>query len=100
MWQKEGQYCDGITYLIFDKNGKLIDDFPVAGSCADGGYYDDKYGQFLNDSTYKLTVTVEDYYETDDIEEGIMTKTAKIFTITKQGKVKMTEKVISTDTIK
>ena len=98
LWQKEGEYCDGITYLIFDNKGKIIDRFPVAGSCGDGGYYDEKYGEFLNDSIYKMTY--EDYNERDEPEIGIKRVFERFYTISKNGKVKMNEKLISTDTLR
>ncbi len=98
LWQREGEYCEGITYYIFDKKGKIIDRFPVAGSCGDGGYYDEKYGEFLNDSVYKMTY--EDYNERDESKIGIKRVFERIYTISKKGKVKMSEKLILTDTLK
>ena len=98
LWKREGEYCDGITYIIFDKKGKIIDRFPVVESCGDVGYYDEKYGEFLNDSIYKMTY--EDYNERDEPEIGIKRIFERFYTISKNGKVKMNEKLISTDTLR
>ena len=99
LWQLESEYCQGITYLIFSKIGKLIDEFPVAGSCGDGGFYDRKKGRFLNDSTYQLIV-IDNYKTPDIIEPTILTTTEKIYRIDQNGKVNLTEKVIEVKTIK
>ena len=99
LWQLESEYCQGITYFIFSKKGKLIDKFPVAGSCGDGGFFDEKKGRFLNDSTYQLIVI--DNYKTPDITDPtILTKTEKTYRIDQEGKVNLTEKVIEVKTIK
>lgn len=97
LWQLESEYCQGITYFIFSKQGKLIDEFLIAGSCGDGGYFDRKKGEFLNDSTYQLIVI--DNYKTPDIEDPtILTTTEKIYRIDQKGKVSMTEKIIEVKT--
>jgi hypothetical protein len=98
LWQLENEYCQGITYFIFSKKGKLIDQFPVAGSCGDGGFFDEKKGRFINDSTYQLIVI--DNYKTPDITEPtILTTTEKTYRIDQDGKVNLTEKVIEVKTI-
>ncbi len=65
---REGEYCDGIRYLIYNKKGKLISSFSAAGSCADGGFYEKDHGSFVNDSTYILFS--EDNYDTKDVDKS------------------------------
>jgi hypothetical protein len=92
--QREGVYCDRIFYYIYDKNGKLISNFRVAGNCGDGGYYETESGEFINDSTYVLTS--EDNYETEDVEEeNIITSSQIITIIAKDGKIRNEEIVLS-----
>ena len=98
LWHREGEYCLGISYFIFDKKGKLIERFPVAISCGDGGYSSESYGHFLNDTIYKMTI--EDYEEIGIEETGIKSIYERQYTILENGKIQMEERLISTDTIK
>jgi hypothetical protein len=84
--QREGAYCDRIVYLIYDKQGKLISSFRVAGSCRDGGFYENASGQFLNDSTYILLS--EDNYKTDNVDkDNIITFSKQTTLIKSNGKI-------------
>jgi len=98
LWQREGSYCDGIQYLIFDRTGKLISSFPLVGACSDGGFYESSYGKFLNDTTYRLTI--EDNYESERFKTEIITITEQVYTITKQGDVTKTQREVLKDTIR
>ena len=101
LWQREGINCEGIDYLLFDLDGKLIDKFLVAGGCGDGGYIDEKYGRFTNDSTYILRIE-----EIDDTannqQKGFSTQAIfeRTYRITQFGKINIEDKIISQDTIK
>lgn len=47
--------CSELHYLIYNEKNELISDNIVAGTGGDGMWNYDKYGEFLNDSTYILT---------------------------------------------
>lgn len=95
--QREGEYCDRILYNIYDINGKLISSFRVAGSCGDGGYYENASGIFLNDSTYELIS--EDNYKTEDIEKpNIITYTKTLTTIKPNGTIVQIDTTLKTET--
>lgn len=92
--QREGSYCEYILYYIY-KNGKLISSFKVAGSCGDGGYYEDANGKFLNDSTYELLS--EDNYQTEDIDKPTIINYSRALTIIKSdGTITQMDTILKT----
>jgi hypothetical protein len=52
------RYCYILSYRIYDKTGKLINAFPLAIRCADGGFSVDLKGEFLTDKKYR-SISVE-----------------------------------------
>jgi len=93
--QDEGSYCDVLTYCIFDKNGKKIDNFMLSASCGDGGWMFTSNGKFINKTTFEqLAVESEmagfDSLDADiEIYEGDSTLTH--YTIGTDGKVNSKE---------
>lgn len=77
--QSESDYCDHISYNIYDLKGKLISSFIVARQCGDGGYYEVSSGKFLNDSTYEFLS--EDNYNSEDSENADLNTHSKIITV-------------------
>ena len=47
--------CSELHYLIYNEKNELTSDNIIAGTGGDGMWNYDKYGKFLNDSTYVLT---------------------------------------------
>jgi hypothetical protein len=47
--------CSELHYLIYNEKNELISDNVIAGTGGDGMWNYDKYGEFVNDSTYVLT---------------------------------------------
>lgn len=95
--QREGEYCDRIFYNIYSSKGKLISSFRVAGSCADGGYYEKAWGKFVNDSTYVLES--EDNYRTIDVDKENLVTHSRTVTIIRQNE-SLKEKTITVSTTK
>lgn len=99
--QKEGEYCESITYMIYNKDGKLLSSFMLAGKCADGFFYNSKYGRFVNDSTYRLIIEEYEIVENDNYEHlyTLKTTTERTTRITENGYTRNSEQFISLDTI-
>jgi hypothetical protein len=92
--QDEGDYCDLITYFIFDKNGKVIDQFVTSSKCGDGGWTFDASGQFTDNRTFEiLCIETEiagiDTLDNTELFEG--DSTLYHFIINSEGKVKQKE---------
>lgn len=95
--QREGTYCDMIKYLIYNKQGKLLSSFRVAGRCADGGFYETAFGNFINDSTYVLYS--EDNYETKDVDnENIISYSKHTTIINRNGKLSQRDTTLRQET--
>jgi hypothetical protein len=95
--QREGTYCDMINYLIYDKRGKLLSSFRVAGRCADGGFYEIAYGNFINDSTYVLFS--EDNYDTKNVDkDNIISYSKQTTIINRNGKLTQRDTTIRQET--
>ncbi len=96
LWQREGAYCDGILYMIYDSKGTLVSSFRVAGRCADGGFYETASGRFLNDSTYCLLS--EDNYATGDVDrDNLITFSKDITVIKRDGRITSTTTTLGTE---
>lgn len=93
--QDENNYCDYLTYCIYDKDGIAIDEFIISYSCSEGGVASEAFGKFTDKNTCEqlcIESEVESTYtlENKNIEEG--DSTLYRFTIDDNGKV--TEKEI------
>ncbi len=63
--------CNELHYLVYDSNNKLLSDNILAGTGGDGMWAYDKYGIFINDSTYKMTMVEFSEEDLSDSEEII-----------------------------
>ena len=92
--QEESSYCSNITYFIFDKNGRVIDNFVTSSSCGDGGWTYSAWGKFTDSRTYeKLCIESEmtgmDTIGNKELYEG--DSTLYHFIINENGKVTQKE---------
>lgn len=88
--QDESDYCNNITYCIYDKEGKSIDKFVASSSCGDGDWVFESFGKFIDKHTYeKLCIESEltefDTLENKELYEG--DSTLYHFIIDRNGKV-------------
>lgn len=88
--QDEGDYCDIITYLIYDKQGRFVDKFTASARCGDGGWIYLSEGKFINRNTYELLSVEMEMAGIDTIDnKELMEGDSTIFhyTIKNSGKV-------------
>jgi hypothetical protein len=88
--QTEEDWCDKITYLIYNKQGILVDQFVTNASCGDGGWTFFADGEFVNSRTYKKLCV-----ETDENEEAsIMQGDSALYEYTINSSGRVVEKQI------
>lgn len=88
--QDVSSYCDILHYIIFEKNGKEVDNFIVGAQCGDGGWVYNSSGKFISPDTYQLiSIETESEVLATDTNKEIVAGDSVIthFTIGNNGNV-------------
>jgi hypothetical protein len=83
--------CSELHYLIYNEKNELISDNIIAGTGGDGMWNYDKYGKFINDSTYVLTKVEFEELELENEKTEI--KIDSVITNYRFNKNKLFEKI-------
>jgi len=91
--QNESDYCINLTYCIYDKKGKAVDQFIASSRCGDGGWQLVASGKFVDKHTYEKLTIESEMVDLDSLanEEYEGDSTLSHFIIGNNGKVKEKE---------